>query len=219
MINYRKWIFWLAAIPLIYASYLLLLLSLPYLAFKPGVEFLKTKQFVYHLPWYRWSFYTHVFSSIVLVLSGFVQFNRTWLKEYPKLHRITGIVYVIVVLLLSGPSGWIMSLYANGGIAAQTSFLTLSTLWWLSTLIAYITVRKHHYERHFRWMTRSYALTLSAVTLRFYAYLFDLFGVNLDPITTYTILAYISWIPNLILAEIIVRKTRIYQGILGLKKS
>lgn len=205
----RRWLYWILAIPLIYASYLLVLLTLPYLQLKPGVEFLKTKQFVYHLPWYRWSFYIHVFSSLVLVLSGFFQFNKTWLRKYPKMHRRTGMLYVVVVLVLSGPSGWIMSLYANGGVATQTSFLTLSSLWWFSTLMAYLTVRKHEYTSHIRWMMRSYALTLSAVTLRFYAYLFDFFKVQFDPITTYTILAYISWIPNLIIAELLLRKTRL----------
>ena len=205
----QRWLFWLFGIPLVYASYLLLLLVLPYLAFKPGVEFLKTKQFVYHLPWYRWSFYTHVFSSVVLILAGLIQFNRNWLKRFPKLHRYSGMLYIVVVLLLSGPSGWIMSLYANGGLASKTSFLTLSTLWWISTLLAYLRVRQKRYAEHIVWMTRSYALTLSAVTLRFYAYLFDVFHLGTDPVTTYTILAFSSWIPNLIIAELILRKTNL----------
>lgn len=199
-------LFWLAAVVLVYASYLLVLLTLPYLQFKPGIEFLRTKQFVYHLPWYRYSFYTHVFSSVVLVITGLFQFNRTILKQTPKIHHTLGFIYLIVVLCLSGPSGWIMSLYANGGVPAQASFLTLSSLWWLSTFIAWMKLRKKQYELHGNWMLRSYALTLSAVTLRFYAYLFDLIGVSLPPATEYTLLAYISWLPNLALAELLIRK-------------
>lgn len=54
-------------------------------------------------------------------------------------------------------------------------------------------------------MIRSYALTLSAVTLRFYAYLFDVFNVAIGPRETYIILAYLGWIPNLLFAEIMIR--------------
>jgi hypothetical protein len=51
-------------------------------------------------------------------------------------------------------------------------------------------------------MLRSYALTLSAVTLRLYAYLFDVFNLPFGPTETYIIVSYLSWIPNLIFAEI-----------------
>ena len=51
---------------------------------------------------------------------------------------------------------------------------------------------------------RSYALTLSAVSLRFFAYLFDLLNVNLGPRETYIILAYSSWMVNLIIVEVII---------------
>jgi hypothetical protein len=198
--------YWLVGCVLLYATYLLVLLTLPYLSFKPGIEFLETKQLVYHLPWYRYSFYFHIFSSVVLVFTGFLQFNRYILKNTPRFHRISGAIYLVVVLFLSGPSGWILSLYANGGILAKVSFLTLTSLWWITTLLAYYYLRKHEYLQHGNWMARSYSLTLSAVTLRFYAYLFDVFGVSFDPITTYTLLAYLSWIPNLTIAEWIIRK-------------
>lgn len=110
------------------------------------------------------------------------------------------------MILVSGPSGILLGLYANGGYIAQISFVVLSSSWILFTLIAYLKVRKHEYQSHSKWMMRSYALTLSAVTLRLYAYLFDLFNVPLGPTETYILIAYLSWIPNLIFAEICIKK-------------
>ena len=190
---------------ILYASYLLILLSLPYIHFIPGVEFLATKQLIYHIDAWRISFYVHVFTSPIVILAGLFQFNGWILRNKPKLHRLLGMIYVIVVLFVTGPAALIMSLYANGGRVAQTSFVILSCLWILFTFLAYRKVRKHDYSSHIKWMIRSYALTLSAVTLRFYAYLFDVFNLNLGPKETYILLAYLSWIPNLIFAEILMR--------------
>lgn len=188
---------------ILWASYLLIKLSLPYIHFIPGVEFLVTKQLIYHIDWWRWSFYIHVFFSPIVILSGLLQFLRRFAYTYPTFHRWTGKVYVFTILFISGPSGLIMSFYANGGYPAQVSFVTLSCLWIISTYLGYHYARKKSFDKHLLWTFRSYALTLSAVTLRFYAYLFDVFKVNLPPVEAYTTLAYLSWIPNLMVVQLL----------------
>lgn len=187
-----------------YASYLLILLSLPYIHFEKNVDFLSTKQLIYHIRPWRYSFYIHVFTSPLVIVAGLIQFNRYILRKYPTFHRYSGYVYVAVLLMITGPAAFIMSLYANGGYIAQVSFVTLSSLWITFTLIAFLKIRKGDLERHVKWNMRSYALTLSAVTLRFYAYLFDVFNVNLGPVETYITVAYLSWIPNLLFVELLI---------------
>jgi len=188
---------------ILYASWLLIQLSIPYIHFLPGIEFLQTKQLIYHIDWWRWSFYTHVFSSPVVILSGLLQFSRKLQQSYPKIHKRIGWTYIVVVLCISGPSGLIMSFYANGGYPAQISFVLLTSIWMLSTYMAFYRIRRKELEKHVLWSFRSYALTLSAVTLRLYAYFFDVFNVNLPPLETYILLAYLSWIPNLLIVEIL----------------
>jgi uncharacterized membrane protein len=197
---------WLFAGLVIYASYLLALLSLPYLAMKPAVDFLLTKQFVYHIDIWRLAFYVHVFSSIFVIVSGLLQFNRWTIKRHPTIHRVSGYVYISVLLLISGPGALVMSLYANGGFWPQLSFTLLSILWISFTLYALILVYKKRYIDHGKWLLRSYALTLSAVTLRFYLMIFDFLNVPLGPVESYTIVAYASWIPNLVFAEWLIRR-------------
>lgn len=187
-----------------YASYLLILLSLPYIHFEPNVDFLKSKSLVYHHKEWRYSFYIHVFTSPIMILCGLLQFNRWLLKNKPKIHRIAGYCYIIVLLFISGPAAFIMSLRANGGYLAQASFTTLSVLWILFTYLAYREIRKGNVRAHTIWMLRSYALTLSAVMLRFYMYLFQSFRVELGAYELYALVSFLSWIPNVIVVEVLV---------------
>ncbi|MDF3025734.1 MAG: hypothetical protein K0S23_41 [Fluviicola sp.] len=198
------WIFFVIGI--LYASYLLLLLSLPYLEMRRGVDFLKTKQLIYHIKHWRYSFYIHVFSSILIITSGLFQFSKTILNKYARIHRISGAVYLLATLLISGPAALVMSFYANGGYPAQASFVILSVLWLGSTFLAYYFVRKKNYEAHGKWMVRSYALTLSAVSLRLYSYLFNVFHLTMNPVDLYILLSWMSWLPNLFIAEILIKR-------------
>jgi len=74
----------------------------------------------------------------------------------------------IAVILpeLTGPSGLIMGLLANGGWLSMTSFTMLAILWWYFTYMAYVKVKQKVYTLHQKYMIRSYALTLSAITFR-----------------------------------------------------
>jgi hypothetical protein len=206
-----------AFLVILYASYLLVLLSLPYIYFEPNVKFLGTKQLISHIDIWNISFYVHVFTSPLVILSGLFQFNGWILRNKPKVHKALGYVYVVVVLFISGPAAIVMSFYATGGRIAQTSFVILSFCWILFTLLSFLKVKKGNFLAHTKWNIRSYALTLSAVTLRFYAYLFDIFNVNIGPKETYILLSYLSWIPNLIVAQLL-----IYGGyakyLLGMRK-
>ena len=193
---------------LAWGCWLMTELSLPYRVMKPNIDFLLSKQNVYYLKSWRFSFYIHVFTSIIMLLAGFTQFNKTILTRYPKIHRITGWAYFVAVLLVSGPAAFIMSFKANGGLPARASFVTLSIVWYACTLMALISVKRKKYDAHAAWMIRSYALTLSAITLRVYAYMFDFLHINVPPRDVYITIAWLSWVPNLIVAEMIVNRRK-----------
>lgn len=62
-------------------------------------------------------------------------------------------------------------------------------------------------------MTRSFALTLAAVTLRIYL---PLLASQMSFLTAYLIVSWVCWVPNLLAAEWLVatRGSRINQGAL-----
>ncbi len=186
----------------------MLKLTLPYLSFEYDVDFLLTKQNVLHIAAWRYSFYIHITSSIFVLLFGAFQFIPAQSTKAIKFHRFLGKLYVLIVLCLSAPSGLIMAFYANGGIWAKTSFVIISSLWWVFTYIAYKKIKKGEIEKHRKFMYRSYALTLSAITLRLYV-LFLPYFIHLSAKEMYTLVAWMSWLPNLIMAELLIRNNLI----------
>ena len=55
---------------------------------------------------------------------------------------------------------------------------------------------------HERWMIRSFALTLAAVTLRIYLPIAIIQNHGEFPVDAYRLIAWAAWVPNLIIAEI-----------------
>ena len=198
--KYSKYLLWLAYV---YFSYLLLLITLQYIPYHTDVAFLRIKQEVIVFDHYKIAFFTHVYTSIFLMIFGAIQFSNYIQNKLIKLHRISGRFYVGILLLLSGPSGLVMSYYANGGVLAQVSFLLLSTFWMLFTFLSFYFVLKRQLIKHQKFAIRSFALTLSAISLRLFKYLLVLF-FEPYPMDAYRIAAWSGWTFNLLLAEIII---------------
>jgi hypothetical protein len=199
-IKYSKYLLWIGYV---YFSYLLLLITLQYIPYDTDVAFLRIKQEVIVLNHYKIAFFTHVYTSIFLMIFGAFQFSNYIQKKQIKLHRISGRLYVGILLLLSGPSGLVMSYYANGGLLAQVSFLLLSTFWMLFTFLSLYFILKKQVIKHQKFAIRGFALTLSAISLRLFKYLLVFFFEPL-PMDAYRIAAWSGWTFNLLVAEIII---------------
>ncbi len=191
----------------LFCSYLMLRITLPYFSFDYGIGFLLTKQAILHIDLWRLAFYIPISSIFFVLLLGVFQFIPFLLEKYPVLHRQSGKVYVFLVLFLCAPSGLIMAFYANGGFWARLSFVIIAVLWWGFTYKAYTDIRKKKLQAHVAGMTLSYALTLSAITLRSYVFFLPGF-IHLHAKEMYILVAWLSWIPNLLIAELINRKRK-----------
>ena len=159
-----------------YFSWLMLRITLEYIPFDRNVSFLMIKQTEVHSrPEYIWIFYAHVYTSIFVLFSGFLAIIR---KDFliKNFHQLMGKIYIFLILIFSAPSGVYMAIFANGGFWSQLSFVLLGFLWWWSTYKAYKLAIKRDFIEHKKWMWRSFAFTLSALTLRmwkvFIVYLF-----------------------------------------------
>lgn len=188
----------------LFFSYQLLLLSLPYLSFNNQINFLASKQDVIHLIHWRIAFYVHVFTSIFILLAGFTQFFKFSFRANLRLHRILGKVYIFLILFLSGPAGLLMAFYANGGWLTKLGFICLGIGWLLFTFFAYYHIRNRNLAAHRNFMIRSYAFTLSAITLRVWMFFFSWFYV--DYAQSYLIVAWLSWSLNWLIAEVIIQQ-------------
>lgn len=142
----------------------------------------------------------HIIGSMLALLLGPFQFVSKMRKgTFLSLHRWMGRLYLLGVLA-GGIGGLYLSLLAYGGLPTRLGFASLGILWLWTGFIAYTKIRNREIEQHRAWMIRNYALTFAAVTLRLWLPLFDALGM--DFLTGYTIVAWLSWIPNLIITEI-----------------
>ena len=90
--------------------------------------------------------------------------------------------------------------YADGGLAAKLGFFLLAVAWLVSGWQAYAAIRRGDVTTHQLWMTRNFALTFAAVTLRLYLGLMT-GPLNLEFAEAYPVVAWLCWVPNLIIAD------------------
>jgi hypothetical protein len=205
MANKKNIITFILLLLLAFFSILMLRIIWLYIPLKTDVAFLQLKQDYIAITHWRIAFFVHVFTSVVVLLAGFTQFSKYILRNYKKLHRTLGYVYVINILMVTGPASLLMGFYANGGTTSIIGFVLLAVLWILFTAMAlYFTIKKD-FVQHRNFMIRSFALTLSAISLRLWKVFFAYF-TDIPPMDRYRIIAWLGWGLNLILAEIIIYK-------------
>ena len=194
---------------LLFFSYLMLEITLDYFPFSTKVGFLRIKQWMFReypgavSKFWLTAFYIHIMTSMIVLLAGLTQFSKRLYKY--KIHRNLGKIYVLVVVFLSGPTGLIMGYFANGGIYSQIAFIALSLIWMASTFLAYRYAVLRKFDKHQYMMIISYSLTLSALTLRGWKYLFTaLYDLEMKPMDLYRLVAWLGWAPNIIVALVII---------------
>lgn len=201
----------LALLLLLFLSGLMLNICLSYWPWRDDIGFLILKvDVVTFWPW-RWAFMLHVALSMLVLLAGFSQFSSRFRRRWPVWHRRLGYLYVLTVLGVAAPSGWVLALYAAGGWPTQLCFIILTILWFFSTAWAVYCAWRKQWLSHREWMIRSYALTLSALSLRTWKLaLYELapYVDWLTPQHIYQLEAWLGWVVNLLLAEWWIRRTR-----------
>jgi uncharacterized membrane protein len=144
----------------------------------------------------------HFLGGAIALAIGAFQLNTSLRRRFLNLHRWLGRVYVIAIVF-GGASGLVMVTTSTGGITSHLGFGLLAIAWLGTTLNAYRHIRQQNFKAHEEWMIRSYAVTLAAVTLRIYLPLSQI--ADIDFLTAYPVISWLCWVPNLLVAEWIVR--------------
>lgn len=148
-------------------------------------------------------FYTHILLGGFALLIGWMQFSKKLRTKNLKFHRTVGKTYVISVVL-SGLASLYIAHFATGGIIAILGFLGLGIIWLFSTISGYLAIRRGNLIKHQKFMIYSYAACFGAVTLRIW--LPTLMAIFQDFIIAYRIVAWLAWVPNIIVAYFIVKR-------------
>jgi uncharacterized membrane protein len=195
----------LILLTLAFFTFLMARITAEYIPYNTDVGFLRIKQDYIDIGHWRIAFFVHVYASMWALLAGFTQFSSQIQSFYPRVHRTLGYVYVTNILLITGPAALLMGVYANGGLTSKIAFVTLGIGWIVFTAMALVKAKNGDFAAHRNFMIRSYALTLSALTLRAWKWGITN-SVELPPMDVYRVVAWLGWVPNLIAAELIIRR-------------
>ena len=200
----RRVFLWLM---LAFFTLLMARITLSYWPLRNDAAFLQIKQDYIWITHWRPAVWVPVFTSMLPLLAGFTQFATWILRQWPQVHRAMGRVYGISVCLVSGPASLIMAFYANGGLSSRIAFVSLAVLWLGTTALGWRAAMTRDFVKHREWMMRSYALTLSAITLRAWKFAI-VFAFEPRPMDVYRMVAWLGFVPNLLVAEWLIRRHR-----------
>jgi uncharacterized membrane protein len=201
----------------------------PYATFNPDNFNNATARYATESVFCQVGLYIHIFASGIALVLGPFQFLSGLRTRRPSIHRWMGRIYLTGVLL-GGLSAFIIAPGIISGMVGEIGLLSLASLWLWTGWMAYRNIRAGHVQIHRDWMTRNYALTFSAVTLRLW--LGTLIGTQIPFLETryagdfdalfvevYRVVMWLAWVPNLMVAEMIIQRRRTKQLTLELQSA
>ena len=203
---FYRMLFW---VPVAGFSLLLIYNTLPYYSFSHDFPFIRERGLLFESSFYNACFYIHITAGALCIGTALIQFSRYMLKKSRAIHRVSGKLYVFVVLFMGAPTGLYMAFFAKGTLGERALFTFMATWWFITTLYGLTTIHKRNVVAHKVWMERSYAMAMTAVTFRIYYILFYLAGW--DGLVNYEVSLWISVIGNMLIAELLIfRNSRNY---------
>jgi uncharacterized membrane protein len=130
--------------------------------------------------------------GIGALLTGPWQFSEKLRARALNLHRWLGRFYLLEVALGS-IAGFAMATVSEQGWPTHLGVGMLAVLWFLTGLQAYRIVRAGNIVAHRQWMIRNYLP-------------FMLFVLHWSFRSSYITVSWLCWIPNLLIAEWMVRR-------------
>lgn len=145
----------------------------------------------------------HILAGALPLLLGPMQFMERLRLSRPAVHRATGRIYALCILV-GGITGLLLAPFANGGIAGQTGFAGLAVAWLVTTGVAIAAIRGGRVRRHREWMLRSYVVTLAFVWVRLILGLSILAGLDLQ--AAFGVAAWASWVLPLAAVQLVLAR-------------
>ncbi len=152
-------------------------------------------------PWLK----VHVAGAATALLLGPFNFVGAIRRRAPRVHRWVGRIYILGSLVGSA-GGLVIAFGSFAGPIATVGFVSLAVSWIVANVQGWRSAMDGRFADHREWMVRSFAMTFGAVLLRVYLPLSQL--LHIPFIDAYRAIAFLAWVPNLLVAEIYLRRTR-----------
>lgn len=109
--------------------------------------------------------FLHINGGMLALLTGPFQFWTGLRQKNLAIHRWTGRLFLLGVAMgIAGAIG--LSVTTTFGWAFAVGIMGLASAWLVTTLMAYVSIRKRLVALHKEWMIRAYVVTFAFVTFR-----------------------------------------------------
>lgn len=140
----------------------------------------------------------HITAGTVAMLSVCLQV-WPWLRiNYPQVHRVTGRIYVVAALV-GGTMGLLMARFAPAVGRFGVSMAT--TLWIVTTVVAFVMIRRGNFVLHRRFMLYSFAIVMNNVWGVLIVNLVLRAKIPMDILALLEVARWFGWVVNLMLVQ------------------
>jgi hypothetical protein len=113
----------------------------------------------------RASIFIHIAAGTVALFAGPIQLWLGLSNRRIDVHRRLGMVY-LVAGIFSSAAAFYLAPHTDGGWMFGSGLFGLGVAWFITTGMAYVSVRKSLLDQHKEWMIRSYVVMFAFVTFR-----------------------------------------------------
>jgi hypothetical protein len=159
----------------------------------------------------------HFLGGGIILILGCLQLLSSVRKNYPKVHRIAGQVYIIASLLAAvGGLTFIALKGTIGGTVMDVAFTGYGLLMGLAAVQTVRHARAGRYETHRAWAIRLFALAIGSWLYRmgygFYIGFSDSSGHTADFTGWFDyFMDFAFYLPNLVVAEIVIARHAVFK--------
>jgi len=158
--------------------------ALPALASKPGIE-------IVH----------RLFGAVYLVI-GLMQFNPSFRRKRPQLHRSLGKLFMIFSITGAITGILFALLVPFAGALEAIPIIMFGGFMGYAIYRAYVHIRRGEVMLHRAWVARSYAIGLGVATIRVFYLVLQYTTSNLDQRDMFMVAVWAGWIITLGLVEV-----------------
>jgi uncharacterized membrane protein len=152
-------------------------------------------------------FLPHILGGLIAIVIGPIQFWPRIRTRRPRLHRITGRVYLSAILV-SALAGISLAVTTSGPVPYAAGLFALSVAWLTTSALALYAIKRRNFIQHKEWMVRSYVVTFAFVTFRIVTDALAYLGVG-ELAANATLMAWAAWALPLLVTEAIIQGRKI----------
>ena len=150
----------------------------------------------------------HLLGGLVAIVIGPFQFWPRIRNNYPKVHRISGRIYLSAVLV-GALGGMGLAVTSGVNVSYAAGLFALAIAWLMTSGMALASIRRRNFVQHKQWMIRSYVVTFAFVTFRVVGDMLMYFGIG-EPAQYYAMLAWGCWAIPLLFTEAVLQGKQVF---------